>query len=324
MCVTIYIHIIVQVAGQMIASKMSGYKFVSIRIGRLMFVKENKKLKIKRFMIPGTAGHCFMMPPIEDRQNFPYILYILGGGIANLIISFISIILYVLIPSKGWGTIFLLMLFCMGTLLAFISMIPMRVGGLANAGYYARALSKSQETRYAFWVHLYINGLLTARERISSIPSEYFEFPENPDLEDPLICSIGMYKCSYLHSKKEFEQAEVLTRDLLENATGLFEIHKKELQCELMFYEIISLCRKEEIDRLYTKALYKYIKATKSYITRRRLMYAYELVVKNNQQAAQKQLIAFEKAAKNYPYAGEIESERELIAIIKNLKNDKQ
>ncbi|MHC1749329.1 MAG: M50 family metallopeptidase [Cellulosilyticaceae bacterium] len=321
---TVYIQIVVHELGHMIAGKMSGYKFVSFRIGRLMLMKEKGKLKLKRFMIVGTGGQCLMMPPIEDRYNYPYILYNLGGGIANLIISFMSAILYLLMPAKGWGTTFLFMLCCIGIFSAFVNMIPMRIGGIANDGYNAKALTKSQETRHAFWVQLYINGVLTAGEKIDSIPNEYFEFPQNPDLNDALICAIGACRCSYLHSKKEFEQAEVLSNYLLENATGLLEIHKNELRCELMFYEIIGLCRKEEIDKFYTKGLQKYIKATKSYITRRRLMYAYELIVENNQQAAQKHLIAFEKAAKNYPYASEVESERDLLTLIKNLKNDKQ
>ena len=103
---------------------------------------------------------------------------------------------------------------------------------------------------------------------------------------------------------------------MLQNAPGMLEVHKNELLCDLMFYEIIGPCRKEEIDKIYTKQLKKYIKATSCYLARRRLLYAYELLVKKDIEQAQKQLREFEKATKTYPYIAEIEGERELISLI--------
>ena len=54
-------------------------------------------------------------------------------------------------------------------------------------------------------------------------------------------------------------------------------------------------------------------------------MYAYEIFVNNDRQRAKEELEAFNKNAKNYPYSGDVESEREIIkfiddlAIIKNI-----
>ncbi len=152
------------------------------------------------------------------------------------------------------------------------------------------------------------------------MPEKLFELPANFDLSNPVNYSIAIMKCGYLGAKMKFDEAKALCTYLLENVPGLIDVYKYELQCDLMFYEIIGLCRKEEIDKIYTKQLKKYIKATSSYVARKRLLYAYQLLVMQNDEAAQQQLDAFEKAAKTYPYTAEVEIEREMLALIASKK----
>jgi hypothetical protein len=145
---------------------------------------------------------------------------------------------------------------------------------------------------------------------------ELFRLSDRADLNNPIICAIGVFKCSYLQDKKQFDEAKGMCEFMLENAPGLLEIHKNELRCELLFYEIMGLCRREEIEKLYTKQLKKYIKATSSYVSRKRLMYAYALLLEGDASKAEKELAGFEKAAKVYPYEIEVQCERELIALV--------
>lgn len=42
---------------------MTGYSFISFSVGSFTLIKEDKKLKHKKFNIPGTAGQCLIMPP---------------------------------------------------------------------------------------------------------------------------------------------------------------------------------------------------------------------------------------------------------------------
>ena len=50
-------------AGHLICGLLSGYGFASYRIGSLMWIKQDGKIRFKRFSIAGTGGQCLMTPP---------------------------------------------------------------------------------------------------------------------------------------------------------------------------------------------------------------------------------------------------------------------
>ncbi|HHX55469.1 MAG TPA: hypothetical protein GX705_03890, partial [Clostridiales bacterium] len=72
---TMIFHIIIHEMGHLIFGLISGYKFVSFRVGSLMLKKEKGKYVLKKFNIVGTAGQCLMGP--DDNWNaydYPYTL----------------------------------------------------------------------------------------------------------------------------------------------------------------------------------------------------------------------------------------------------------
>lgn len=312
---SMYIQIIIHEGGHFLFGKISGYKLVSFRIGQIMFINDKGRLRYKKFTVVGTGGQCLMMPPEGDAYDFPFILYNLGGSIANILVSVIFFILYRITPDPMLSLMFIIIAI-LGFLFALMNGIPMYLGGIANDGCNAVSLGKDRYARHAFWLQLSINALITEGTRMGDMPPEWFSLPPGADLNNPLICSIGVFRCSYLHDRKDFAEAKTACEFFLEKAPGILKVHQNELLCELLFYEIIGEGRRETIDSLYTKDLQKYIKATKSYVSRSRLLYGFELLINHNKKAAMKHLRVFEKALKTYPFAGEIASEWELIDII--------
>lgn len=62
----------------------------------------------------------------------------------------------------------------------------------------------------------------------------------------------------------------------------------------------------EEINKIYDEELEKYIKITeKTYIMRKRLMYAYHLMVKKDFEKASQEYILVKKMENTYPANGE-------------------
>lgn len=320
MIVIMFLHIIIHEVGHLICGLISGYKFVSFRIGSLMLKKEKGKFVFKKFKIPGTAGQCLMMPDENwNAYDYPYTLYNLGGILANIMVALISLGLYLSFSNTIFLREILIILFVYGTILALNNAIPMKIGGVANDGQNILALNKNRDARRALYLQLYINGLQSEGTRLKDMSEEYFELPPNADLTNPLIVSIGVFKSDYLQDKMEFIKAKENSLYLIENAPGLLGVHKNELTCELLFYELIGSCREDEINRLYTDELKKHIKGTLSYLSRRRLIYTYEIFVNHDKEAAKRELEEFEKATKNYPFPSIIEVERELIEFIDNL-----
>lgn len=320
---SIYISMLLQIiaheSGHLIAGLRSGYRFVSFRIGKLTIISINGKLRLKRFSITGTAGQCLMKPPKAKDYRFPYILYNLGGSIGNIIVSLICLVLYYICPDNIYLAIFLACIFILGIVFALTNGIPMRLGGIANDGYNAYSLGKDSYALRSIWIQLTVNALLAEGTRLRDMPEEWFDFDRQNALNNPIICSLGVLRCAYLFDKMMFDEARELTIYLEKDAPGILELQRKELRCDLLFYELIGARRSDVIERLYNKNMKKYIKASGCYPSRKRLMYAYELLYMKNQKAAVKQLTAFEKLVKTYPYSAELDTEREMITYIRGL-----
>lgn len=63
MIVAFYLQMIIHEAGHLLFGLCTGYRFLSFRIGNLMWVKQDEKLKLRRLKITGTGGQCLMAPP---------------------------------------------------------------------------------------------------------------------------------------------------------------------------------------------------------------------------------------------------------------------
>lgn len=73
----------------------------------------------------------------------------------------------------------------------------------------------------------------------------------------------------------------------------------------------------EEVRREYEKAgVQEFLKRSSSMLSVLRIQYAYELIQNQDGEAAQKWIELFERAGKNYPFDGDIASERELISYV--------
>lgn len=310
-------HMIIHETGHLIMGKISGYSFVSFRIFNTMFIKENNKLIRKKFNIVGTSGQCLMSPPELVNDTFPYVLYNLGGSLMNFIVSAVCFVLYLFcsrISTLG-STVFVL-LAIIGVGISIVNIVPLKISGIANDGYNALTLGKNKLARHAFWLQLRVNAFITKGCRYRDIPDEWFSLIENGDLNDAIVAGAAIIRFNYLIDRHDFKEGKAFAERLLNTADKMLEVHKNELRCELLFLELISECRKAEIDRLYTKQLKKYIKATSSYVARQRLLYAYAGLVLNDNTEAIRALERFNNACSSYPNAGEIAGEHEMIKLI--------
>ena len=72
------------------------------------------------------------------------------------------------------------------------------------------------------------------------MPGELFFMPEKQYLKDSLIASIGVYYCNYLMDLHRFEEAKNQIEYLLENSTGVVELHKALLKNDLAYIALLN------------------------------------------------------------------------------------
>lgn len=310
-----YLQIIIHEAGHLIFGLLSGYRFSSFRIGSFIWLKEGEKLTCKRLSIAGTGGQCLMIPPNMKDGKIPVVLYNLGGSIMNVIAAIISILLFFACKGMPFLSLFWLLMAGTGMAFALINGIPMHVGMVDNDGYNALSLGKSEEALRSFWIQMKANSEIAKGVRVKDMPKEWFAVPSYEGMQNSIVAVMGVFACNRLMDEHQFEEAAELMKHLLSMETAINGLHKGIMKCDLIYCELIGENRQEVIEELLDKEEEAFMKSMKSFISVLRTRYAYALLFEKDEEKADKWKAQFEKCAAKYPYACDVEAERELMVI---------
>lgn len=314
----IYAQIIIHEVGHLVFGLNTGYQFVSFRVGNLTLIKRSGKYMLKRYYVPGTGGQCFMMPPESSDNNLPYKLYNLGGVIFNFISSIIAILLVLLFDLPVFLNVFFLSFAIFGLIFGILNGIPMKISGIANDGYNIRLLNNDKISRKAFHLQLKVNGLQSEGIRIKDMPENWFELPDDANMNNNLNLSIKILKSSWYMDQLRFDEARQCLESIEPYKNNLIGLYQKERDCELLFLEIIGNCRPDIIASLYTDEIKKYIEQYSKYMfSKKRILYTYTIAVENDKQRADKIFNEAIKMQDKYPLLGEAESELEIMEYVR-------
>lgn len=308
-----FLGIIIHEAGHLVMGLLTGYKFLSFRIGSLTLVKTPEGLKLRKFTIPGTGGQCLMIPPeTDDPEASPYFWYNAGGGLFNILTALLCIPCILLTGGLVSKCFLLFAVISVG--LALTNLIPMRSGQVANDGGNILQLYQNPYDKGVLWRQFTINARQTHGERLKSMPESLFATPTDKGS----YISVVMYHLRglYLLEHRDFAAAETMFRQCAEHPDVL-DIHRNEALSETLFCRIMQDAPAEEIEELFDTALRKYVETTsKYYIGRVRLLYAYHLLCKQDTATAEKLLAQAQRIRTTYPVIGEYDAEMDMIAYI--------
>lgn len=314
-CLGEQLQVIAHESGHFLFGLATGYRFVSFRIGKVMLVRRNGIYSIKRLSVKGTGGQCLMAPPEPYRITMPYMLYNFGGIIANSAVSAICLIIYANTRKYAFS-FFLLTTALVGIIFALLNGIPILAGQIANDGYNALSIKKNENERRYFYIQLQLNAKLTDGVRLKEMPEEWFDIPSPEDMDYVMCAGGGLF--AYLRAVDEmnFGKAEKIGQYVLENADGMLPVHRGMLTLEMLFLELIGRNRAEKVENMITEDFKHYLKMTRKRPSVLRVLYAYDLMVKGNEEAAGRKRKEFERRAARYPNECEIKGERELMDYV--------
>lgn len=308
-----FLQIVIHEAGHLVFGLISGYEFCSYRIGSIMLVKKEGKIKIRHYSLQGTGGQCLMSPPSPYKRDMPVILYNLGGVFANFITAAVGAVLLLLL-KQFFAAVYIFPVFILaGILSGLMNGIPLRMGGMDNDGNNALHLRRNETTRRCFWIQMKMNSMITEEVRLKDMPEEWFEIPEPEMLKNPLCASVGAFACNRAMDKMDFEEARAIGEKLLEMKTGMLDIHRYLIASEVIFCDLVLEGAREKIEKLQTPEFRKYQKALSGQPGILRTQYAYALLYDKDEKKAEEYLKKFNRLARNYPHQSEILGERELM-----------
>ena len=310
-----WVQIILHEGGHMVFGLLTGYRFSSFRIGSFMWVKEEGKLRLKRLSIAGTGGQCIMAPPPGTAADMPVFWYHMGGVAMNLITALLFWLLFLILPEVPFLSVFLMFSAVIGVLYAILNGIPIHSQMVDNDGQNAKNLLRSQAARESMWMQLAVSEQTARGVRLRDMRPEWFTVPADEEMKDSLTAARGVFAANRLMDAHRFAEADALMEHLLTIDSGMAGLHRSLLLCDRMYVELLGACREEKLDVLCNAEVKNFMRKMKKFPTVRRVRYAEALLRDQDPDKAEKIRSAFEKESKRYPYASDIQSERELMEL---------
>lgn len=306
------VHTILHEAGHMIGGLMTGYRFLSFRIGSFMWERgADGKLHFGRFSLAGTGGQCLMSPPEYNDGHFPYVVYNLGGSAMNLLLAVIFGLLA--FALHGLAAVLCGEMALIGLGFGLMNGIPFPMNLVENDGRNTVTISRSREAREAFYLQLKITEQIAHGLRLKDMPDSWFhDYPEDAR-DNAMVAAMEVMAANRLLDQQNFPAAEETMRALLKREKGVPEIYRSMMTIDLAYMEAISGRLGESVQAMDTPAVKGIIKAMKDYPSILRTLFALATLRDEDAPKARAIYDRFQKMARHYPHPCEIESEYELI-----------
>lgn len=315
-----YLQVILHEAGHALFGLLTGYRLTSFRIGKFMWLRQNGKIRLKKFSLAGTVGQCLMEPPELVDGRMPFILYNAGGFVVNLItvpIFFsLSVVLFGDYPIPA--SLFL-GIACVGLILALQNGFPRKTELVTNDGYSILLLLDSPHALRAFHIQLKANAMLAQGYSYSDMPKEWFILPPEEEWNNIFQTTLVIMIIGEWAKQGRIAEAKEITEKLLRREDAVAGLHRYLLILEYAYYEMLEGGNAETIERCFAEIPPYFAKAMQKLLSVLRINYAYAVLQKHDEQTAATMLQRFEACAQTYPYAVEIADERKHIEHVQQL-----
>ena len=178
-------------------------------------------------------------------------------------------------------------------------------------------LKKDPEAVRAFLLQFKIQERIANGDRLRDMPDEWFFIPNDDRMKNGIVAASGIIMCNRLMDMKRFKETRDLMAHLLSTESGMVGLHRSLCVCDMICCGLILGEPTADISQMITPEQKKFMTSMKSFISVIRTEYAIALLIERNAVKADTVLKRFEMAARKHPYKGDVQSERELMEIIK-------
>jgi hypothetical protein len=301
---TVNLHVLINGIGKILGGLLSGYSFSAFSIGRYEFIRKNGRIIRKKYPKRPFLAYAFMAPPEIDPLKCPYKLLLLGGNILWILIFCTSILLFFLSGRHLSVYVFLLLPTTLFSIYMLPLFFPHKSAGMDTDTYLAFiALPRNPSLRNPFYLHNKYLSLEVTIDDYSEMPTQLCNqiiLLDYSRIEYSFESQLLLARVRIHHQRNEFEE-ERKCRDFLYTSPNAAFGYKAYVQRQYLFEELTGLCRREEIEKYFDKAFNVYLKVSSANPSTKTVLYAYDLLYKNDFVSAQKDYKEIEKILAAYP-----------------------
>lgn len=311
MLFAVYVNIlllgVIHEAGHLVFGLLTGYRFSSFRIGRLMLLK--KKGTFKFCKISGGNIYCQMCPPDLVDGRMPFALYNLGGFLMNIL----TVLIFIALRAVCWENMYLSL---------YMELLIIEGIGIGIVNSDVRntvCMYRSKMMINVFWRQMKIQEKFAEGVRLKDMPEEWFVVPEEWDLKNSVMAMSALLCENRLMDEHKFDEAGRLSDKLRSEEVVMPKVLKNQIICDRLYCELVGDGDEEIIRSLLTKEQKAFMNRMRNLSTVIRTRYAYALLCKKEAGMAAKEKEKFEKWAKDDPYESDIVMERELLQFAEHV-----
>lgn len=233
--------------GHLICGCLSGYRFISFRIMKWLWTKdESGNIKFtKGTGLTGTGGQC-LMEPSENEKNFQFWLYNAGGGLVNFIIGIAFMILFFLVHND-YVKQGLLGLGLPAIMLGAANLIPMKAGGIPNDGENIKEAKKSADAKHSLYMMFKVNAEMSKGKLLADYEEGTFTVSEQADINNFLVAQMLLLHAGQLEESCDYNKSyQLLSRPKPEK---LPPFYSGQLLFNLMFHELVYFGDESSVQR---------------------------------------------------------------------------
>ena len=303
-------------AGHLFFGLASGYRFGFYRIRSFAWIRQEGRVRFRRFSVAGTGGQCLMVPPEFGENGIPYVLYNLGGILLNLLTAALAIYGCLILGEENWYRFIFLVLFAFnGLWMALASGIPVRGKLVESDGRNILVCVRSKEGMRAFWVQLKIAEYMAKGVRIKDMPEEWFRMAENEAVRSAMPGTMTLYSVKRLMDGHRFEEAAEKIEETVEADYPLSSLQRFLLVTDQVFCELVGPQKEEVLDEWNDRKNRSLSEKLERQLSVMRTRYAYALLREKDRKKAEKIRKEFEIGARFYPFRAEVQGEWELMDL---------
>jgi len=232
-----FLMIVIHELGHLVCGYLSGYRFVSFRFLVWVWVK-NDAGKIKLTKSPGLkgmAGQCLMEPP-DDEKDFRFVLYNLGGGLANIITGALTLVGFFFTHTEPLRFI-LYLLTILYVLSGILNLLPLVSGGIPLDGRNIAEASKSPDARRGFYLMLKVNAEMSRGKHLADYDNTFFTVRESADVNNYFVTYMLQLRSAQLEELEDYQNSYKLL--LQPDLKKLPRYYGGQLMLSLIFHELV-------------------------------------------------------------------------------------